>query len=111
VALTLESGERQSKLGWGRIFREVRRRGLRALRFLVAYGQLGISAALGGISPEYGDRRCWNRNLLNVPDSLPRRLEAEGNELFRRIAYADTQACAERPGKSHPKAVGTLKRD
>ena len=119
VVLTVESGQRESKETWARILRDLRRRGLKAPRLVVADGHLGIWAALAEIDPESEEQRCWNHKVVNVLDQIPRRLQTEAKDLLRRIAYAETQAEAERLrdrfaqryGKAHPKAVATLQRD
>ena len=119
IVLTVESGQRESKETWARILRELRLRALTAPRLVVADEHLGIWAALAEIFPDCEEQRCSNHKVLNVLDQLPRRLKPQAKALLRRIAYADTQAEAERLrdrfaqryGKAHPKAVGTLKRD
>jgi transposase-like protein len=119
IVLSVESGQRESKETWSRILRDLRRRGLSSPRAVIADGHLGIWGALAEIFPEAEELRCWNHKVVNVLDQLPRRLQPEAKELLRKIAYAETQAEAERHrdrfaqryGKAHPKAVETLRRD
>lgn len=119
IVLSVESGQRESTETWSRILRDLRRRGLNVPRGLVADGHLGIWGALTDVFPETEELRCWNHKLVNVLDQLPLRLQPEAKDLLRKIVYADKQAEAEqhrnrfaqRYGKSHPKAVETLKRD
>ena len=119
VVLAVESGYRESAEAWGRMLRDLRARGMSVPRLVVADGHLGIWAALSQVMPEVAEQRCWNHKIVNVLDSLPKKLQAEARELLCRIPYAATQREAEklreefrsRYGKQQPKAVETLERD
>ena len=71
-------------------------RGLRAPRLLIADGHLGIWSAVGTVFPTVGEQRCWNHRIVNVLDTLPKKLQAEARELLTKIPYAETRAEAER---------------
>jgi putative transposase len=119
VVLAVESGYRESAESWGRLLRDLRERGMSAPRLVVADGHLGIWAALSEIFPEVAEQRCWNHKILNVLDTLPKKLQAEARELLCRIPYAPTRREAERLreefrsryGQQHSQAVETLERD
>lgn len=119
VVLAVESGYRESAESWGRLLRDLVARGMSAPRLVVADGHLGIWAALAAVFPEVAEQRCWNHKIVNVLDTLPRKLHAEARELLCRIPYAPTRREAEklkqefgsRYGQQHPKAVETLERD
>ncbi len=119
VVVAIEAGHRESKEAWAGILRNLRDRGMKIPRLIIADGHLGIWAAVGEIFPEAAEQRCWNHKLVNVIDCLPRRLQPEARALLKQIPYADTQAEAERLrdvfldryGASHPKAAETLQRD
>ena len=119
VVLAIESGYRESAEAWGRILRDLRARGMSPPRLVVADGHLGIWAALSQVMPEVAEQRCWNHKILNVLDALPKKLQAEAQELLRRIPYATTKREAEklrdefrsRYFQQQPKAVETLERD
>jgi putative transposase len=119
VVLAIESGYRESAEAWGRILRDLRARGMSPPRLVVADGHLGIWAALSQVMPEVAEQRCWNHKILNVLDSLPKKLQAEARELLRRIPYASRKREAEklraefrsRYFQQQPKAVETLERD
>jgi len=117
--LACESGQRESKLSWAGILRDLKARGLKVARLTIADGHLGIWSALSEILPESQQQRCWNHKILNVLDGLPKKEQPTAKELLRQMAYAETQAECEkrrdgfvkRYQKAYPKAVETLRRD
>ncbi len=119
VVLAVESGYRESAEAWSQMLRDLRARGMSTPRLMVADGHLGIWAALSQVLPEVAEQRCWNHKIVNVLDSLPKKLQSEARELLCRIPYAPTKREAEklraefrsRYGQHQPKAVETLERD
>jgi putative transposase len=117
--LACESGQRESKLSWAGILRDLKARGLKVARLTIADGHLGIWSALSEILPESQQQRCWNHKIVNVLDALPKKEQPAATELLRQMAYAETQAECEkrrdgfvkRYQKAYPKAVETLLRD
>ena len=96
VVLAVESGYRESTESWAALLRDLKVRGLRAPRLLVADGHLGIWGALGTVFPMVSEQRCWNHRLVNVLDTLPKKLQTEARALLTKIPYAQTRAEAER---------------
>ncbi len=96
VVLAVESGYRESTESWAALLRDLKARGLRAPRLLVADGHLGMWGALGMVFPMVSEQRCWNHRLVNVLDTLPKTLQAEARALLTKIPYAQTRAEAER---------------
>jgi len=96
VVLAVESGYRESTESWAGLLRDLKARGLRAPRLLIADGHLGIWGAAGAVFPMVDEQRCWNHRLVNVLDTLPKKLQAEARALLTTIPYAATQAEAER---------------
>jgi len=96
VVLAVESGYRESTESWAALLRDLKARGLRAPRLLIADGHLGIWGAVGAVFPVVGEQRCWNHRLLNVLDKLPKKLQAEGRALLVKIPYAETREDADR---------------
>jgi putative transposase len=119
VLLACESGQRESKLSWAALLRDLKARGLKVPRLMIADGHLGIWSALSEILPESQQQRCWNHKILNVLDGLPKKEQPTAKELLRRMASSKTQAECEkqrdafvkRYQKSYPKAAETLARD
>jgi hypothetical protein len=76
-------------------------------------------AGLGARHVPRHEQRCWNHKILNVLDTLPKKLQGEARALLCRIPDAPTRREAEalrqefrsRYGRQHPAAVGTLERD
>lgn len=95
VVLAVESGYRESTESWAALLRDLKARGLRAPRLLIADGHLGIWGAVRTVFPTVSEQRCWNHRLVNVLDTLPKKLQAEARELLK-IPYAETRAEAER---------------
>ena len=96
VVLAVDSGYRESTESWAALLRDLKGRGLRAPRLLIADGHLGIWGAVGSVFPTVREQRCWNHRLVNVLDTLPKKLQAEAREWLTKIPYADTRAEAER---------------
>jgi len=96
VVLTLKAGHRESEHSWSMLLRDLKDRGLRCPRVVVADGHLGIWSGLAQVYPEAGEQRCWNHRILNVLDRIPKRLQASAKPLLTRIPYAETQAEAVR---------------
>jgi putative transposase len=96
VVLAVESGYRESTESWAALLRDLKGRGLRAPRLLIADGHLGIWGAVSAVFPTVVEQRCWNHRLVNVLDTLPKQLQAEARDLLTKIPYAETRAEAER---------------
>ena len=119
VLLACESGQRESKLSWAALLRDLKARGLKVPWLTIADGHLGIWSALSELLPESQQQRCWNHKILNVLDALPKKEQPTAKELLRRMAASPTRAECEkqrdafvkRYQKSYPKAAETLVRD
>ena len=96
VVLAVESGYRESTESWATLLRDLRARGLREPRLLIADGHLGIWGAVRTVFPSVAEQRCWNHRLVNVLDQVPRKLHAEARALLTKIPYAETRTEAER---------------
>lgn len=117
--LAVESGERESIESWSRVLRELKARGLKAPRLLVADGHLGIWGALAQLYPTCDEQRCWNHKMLNVLDQVPLKKQPAMRAWLRKMMYAETREECERVRKQcvaqfrklFPKAMQTLERD
>jgi putative transposase len=96
IVLAVESGYRESAESWAALLRDLKARGLRSPRLVVGDGHLGIWSALTAVWPLARQQRCWNHRLLNVLDTLPKRLQPEGRRRLTAIPYAETREEAER---------------
>src|SRR4029453_10322344 len=117
--LAVVPGYREPTESWGTMLRNLRDRGLRAPKLLVADGAAGIWAAVAEVWPEAAEQRCWNHKITNVLTQLPRTHQAEARALLTAIPYAPTQAEAERRRAAfikryqrlYPRAVAILEKD
>jgi transposase-like protein len=117
--LTVVPGYRESTESWLEPLRDLRDRGLRPPRLVVADGAAGVWAAVDQVWPEAGAQRCWNHKILNVLDRMPKAVHREARELLTIIPYSATRkraetlrdTFAERFDARYPDAVRTLHRD
>lgn len=119
VLLAVQSGQRESMESWAAVLRDLKARGLRSLRLMVADGHLGIWSALAQIYPEAEEQRCWNHKMMNVLDQVPLKKQAPVKQWLRKMMNAETRAkCEELRDKciklyrsKYPKAMAALARD
>ena len=117
--LAIKPGYRDSIESWSDLFRDLKARGIRAPRLLVADGNSAIWGAARQVWPQSGEQRCWNDKMHNVLDRLPKREQAEAKDLLRKVVYAETKkeatearaAFAERYRPWYPKAADVLDDD
>ncbi len=117
--LSVVPGHRESRESWASVFRDLKRRGLKAPKLAIADGNTGVWAALSEVWPEGREQRCWNHKIVNVLDQLPKKLQAEGRDLLTKIPYASTREGAEKAKaefarrfrRNHEKAVAILEAD
>src|SRR6185295_3987847 len=95
VVLAMEGGHRESAESWSGLLRSLRDRGMKMPRLVIADGHLGMWAALAQVFPEVSEQRCWNHKIVNVLDTLPKKLQAEARELLGQMPYAKTRRAAE----------------
>jgi putative transposase len=96
VVLAVESGYRESTESWAALLRDLKARGLRTPRLVIADGHLGIWGAVASVFPTAEEQRCWNHRIVNVLDTLPKKLQGEARALLTQIPYAETRGEAER---------------
>ena len=117
--LAVWPGHRESTASWLKVLRDLRGRGLRAPRLLMADGGLPIWSAVEQVWPEASQQRCWNHKILNVLDDLPKRVQGKARALLTQIPSAETRQEAEKRRATfarryrdrYPQAVATLERD
>ena len=117
--LALRSGYRESVESCSEVLRDLKARGIEALRLLMADGNAAIWGAVRQVWPEAGEQRCWNHKMRNVLDRLPQREQSEAKDLLRAVVYAPSRAeavkarevFARRYRPWYPKAVDVLEDD
>lgn len=114
--LAVVPGHRESEEAWKDLLRDLKRRGLKAPRLVLADGHLGIWGALSEVWPEAEQQRCWNHKIRNVVDKLPKREQPAASKLLKAMPYAATKKEAQklrdqfvsRYQTEHPKATKCL---
>lgn len=91
AVLALRSGYRESTESWADLLRDLKRRGLRYPRLVIADGNLGLWGALAQVYPESNEQRCWNHKIVNVLDRVPKKKHRQAKLFLRQIAYAPTR--------------------
>ena len=119
VLLSVTSGQRESTASWAGVLRDLKARGLRPFRLLVADGHLGIWSALAQIYPESQEQRCWNHKIMNVLNEVPLKKQGPVKQWLRKMMNAETQAkceelrdkCIKQYRLKYSKAMAALERD
>jgi transposase-like protein len=90
--LAIHDGDRESKLSWSEVLRDLKRRGLaEAPNLAVGDGALGFWAALEEVFPGVRQQRCWVHKTANVLDRLPKKLQPRAKTLIHEMYQASTK--------------------
>ena len=118
--LAVIDGERESKLSWLDLLRDLKARGLtEPATVAVGDGGLGFWAALAEEYPATRAQRCWVHKTANVLDKFPKTLQPTAKDKIHQIYLAPTKAAALKSfdafislydGK-YPKACECLRKD
>lgn len=118
--IAIHDGQRESKLSWLTVLRDLKRRGLEnGPKLAIGDGALGFWSALPEVFPETRRQRCWVHKTANVLDKLPKRVQPDAKGLIhemymaatRKQAWAAYQEFCQRYEGKFPKAVACLKKD
>lgn len=118
--LAVYDGERESKLSWVEVLRDLKRRGLReGPKLAVGDGALGFWSALREVYPATRAQRCWVHKTANVLDKMPKKVQPSAKELIHEMYRSETHAQAlkafeefvDRYRAKYPKAVACLVKD
>ena len=118
--VAIHDGERESKLSWLELLRELKRRGLKdGPALCVGDGGLGFWAALAEVFPKAREQRCWVHKTANVLDKLPKKVQPSAKQLIHEMYMAETKQDAlkayreflERYRAKYPRACVCLQRD
>jgi len=113
-------GERESKLSWLDLLRELKAHGLaEGPALAVADGALGFWAAAAEEYPETREQRCWVHKTVNVLDKLPKTLQPTAKDKLHQIYLAPTKEQALLSFRAflslyeakYPKACDCLRKD
>ena len=118
--VAIHDGERESKLSWTEVLRDLKRRGLsEAPRLAVGDGALGFWGALPEVFPATREQRCWVHKTANILDKMPKTVQPGAKQLIHEMYMAERKKDAlkafeefvERYGAKYPKAVDCLVKD
>jgi transposase-like protein len=118
--LAVIDGERESKLSWLDLLRDLKARGLtEPAAVAVGDGGLGFWVALAEEYPTTRAQRCWVHKTANVLDKFPKTLQPTAKDKIHQMYLAPTKAAALKSfdafislydGK-YPKACECLRKD
>jgi len=118
--VSIYDGERESKMSWAEMMRDMKMRGLqKAPRLAVGDGGLGFWAALEEEFPNTREQRCWVHKTANILDKMPKRTQAPAKDLIHQMYMSETKEHAllaykefiHRYQAKFPKAVECLRKD
>jgi putative transposase len=88
-------GERESKLSWLDVLRQLKAHGLPAgPAVAVGDGGLGFWAAMAEEYPETREQRCWVHKTANVLDKLPKTLQPTAKDKIHQMDQSPTKELA-----------------
>lgn len=118
--LAVADGQRESKLSWVEVMRDLKKRGLnQAPELAVGDGSLGFWAAKEQEFPKTLEQRCWVHKTANVLDKLPKSLQPAAKEQLHEMYLSPTRSKALQAydqflqdySAKYPKACECLKKD
>ncbi len=113
-------GERESKLSWLELLRDLRRRGISdGPELCVGDGALGFWTAMEELFPKTRQQRCWVHKTANVLDKLPKKVQPSAKPLLHEMYMAEKkedglaafEEFLSRYGAKYPKACDCLRKD
>jgi len=117
--VALDEAMSESELSWTELFEDLKRRGLRAPRLLIADGANGLWAAAGKALPDTQQQRCWLHKVRNVLDKVPEKHQPRVHSDLRSIVNAPNEATAREQietlaqslQRDYPKAAACIRDD
>ena len=92
--LTWRIADVESADTWGEVFRELRQRGVRGVRWIISDGHDGIQAAAGMHYPEASWQRCWTHFMRNALAKVGHKhRDALAKELGAARSFEDVALC------------------
>ena len=113
-------GQRESKLSWKELLRDLKQRGLnQAPKVAIGDGALGFWAALEEEYPQARGQRSWVHKTANVLDKPPKSVQPSAKSRLHDIYLAPTRKAADQAWansmelyeKKYPKACQCLSKD
>lgn len=117
--VALEDAKTESELSWSEVFADLKVRGMREPKLLIADGANGLWAAADAQFPNAKQQRCWLHKIRNVLDKVPKNHQRAVHAELRKIVKAETEREA-RAGietlaralqRDYPKAAACIRDD
>jgi putative transposase len=89
--IAVESGYRESSEAWSYLLRDLRERGMKAAKLLIADGALGLWKAAKNVYPETKWQRCWVHKTANILDKMPKGAQCKAKAMIHQIYMASTR--------------------
>lgn len=118
--ITVADGERESKLSWQAVLRDLKKRGLtEGPKLAVGDGALGFWTAWEEEFPGADQQRCWVHKTANILDKLPKKVQPGAKKLICEMYMSATKKDAldaydeflKRYQVKHPRAGDCLIKD
>lgn len=90
--VAIHDGERESKLSWLEVLRDLKKRGLQdAPKLATGDGALGFWGALAEQFPETKAQRCWVHKKANVLDKMPKKVQPSAKKVLDEMHLSSTR--------------------
>lgn len=118
--IAVDSGYRESALGWKEMLLSLRNRGLQeAPKLAVGDGAPGFWKTLDEVFPQTKRQRCWVHKTANILDKISRSVQPKAKSLIHEMYMADTEENARKAydrfisvyESKYPKATDCLRKD
>jgi transposase-like protein len=118
--IAVSDGERESKLSWLDVLRQLKTHGLpEGPALAVGDGALGFWAALAQEYPQAREQRCWVHKTANVLDKMVQSLQAAAKDKIHQMYHSPTRELALKEFEAfislyeakYPKACECLQKD
>ena len=93
--LALRDAMSESEISWSELFEDMKARGFKPPRLLIADGANGIWAAAEKSFPDARQQRCWFHKIKNVLDKVPKSKTDEVKTALNEAMYSKTKELCE----------------
>lgn len=117
--IALEEAMTESELSWTELFEDLKQRGLREPKLIIADGAHGMWAAATKAFSDAQQQRCWLHKIRNVLDKVPEKQQPWVHTDLRSIVHAKSESEARQQietlaqglQREYPKAAACVRDD